>query len=76
MKQEKNGKILYHVQSATDWQEEPFDLFIYAKDEKTISDNLKQLYIDDTGLNEIDNSDELTDLIENTNIYTIYAEEI
>lgn len=73
MKLEQNGKTLYHLQSVTDWHDEPYDLFVWAKDEVEISNNLKDIY-----LNEylVKHEAEINDLMENTNIYTVYAESI
>ena len=74
MKQEKDGKTLYHVQSITDWHDNAYDMFVYAKSESDVTKKLKKLYTEDFG-GEID-STELKDLIENSNIYTVYAEEV
>lgn len=73
MKVEKDGKTLYHVQSITEWHDEPYDMFVYAKSEYDVTKKLKKLYKDDCG--DID-KEELDDLIENSNIYTVYAEEV
>lgn len=73
MKIEQNGKTLYHIQSVTDWHDEPYDLFVWAKDEKEISDNLKDLYKNDYENIDVDNT-EINDLIDNSNIYIVYAE--
>lgn len=68
-----NGKTLYHIQSITDWHDDPYDMFVYADNESEVRKNLKQLYTEDCG--DIDET-ELKDLIDNTNIYTVYADEI
>ena len=73
MKQEKDGKTLYHVQSITDWHDDPYDMFVWAKGESHVRENLKKLYLDDCG--DIDNT-ELNDLVDNSNMYTVYAETI
>lgn len=73
MKQEKDGKTLYHVQSITEWHDDPYDMFVWAKSESDITKKLKKLYKEDCG--DIDNT-ELNDLIENSNVYTVYAEEV
>ncbi len=73
MKQEKDGKTLYHIQSITDWHEDAYDMFVYASSESEVRSNLERLYRDDCG--DIDET-ELRDLVDNSNIYTLYAETI
>lgn len=73
MKVEKDGKTLYHIQSITDWHEDAYDMFVYASSESEVSSNLERLYRDDCG--DIDET-ELQDLVDNSNIYTLYAETI
>lgn len=73
MKIEQNGKTLYHIQSVTDWHDEPYDLFVWARDRKEISDNLKDLYKSD--YESIDET-ELNDLIDNSHVYMVYAETV
>ena len=73
MRVEKNGKTLYHVQSITDWHDDAYDMFVWANSERDITDKLEQLYKDDC--EDIDET-ELLDLIENSNVYTVYAEEV
>ena len=74
MKVEKNDKTLYHIQSITEWHDDPYDMFVWATDEMSVTKNLKQLYKNDI-YDEIDDT-ELKDLIENTNIYTVYADNV
>ena len=71
MKVEKDGKTLYHVQSITDWHKDAYDMFVYASSESEVNSNLERLYRDD--YIDIDET-ELRDLIDNSNIYTLYAE--
>lgn len=73
MKVEKDGKTLYHVQSITDWRDDAYDMFVYASSESEVNSNLERLYRDDYG--DIDET-ELRDLVDNSNIYTLYAETI
>ena len=73
MKVEKDGKTLYHIQSMTDWRDGAYDMFVYASSESEVMGNLERLYRDDYG--DIDET-ELRDLIDNSNIYTLYAETI
>ena len=48
-------------------------MFVYASSESEVSSNLERLYRDDCG--DIDET-ELRDLVDNSNIYTLYAETI
>ena len=73
MKVEKDGKTLYHIQSITDWHEDAYDMFVYASSESEVRNNLERLYRNDyADIGE----PELRDLIDNTNIYTLYTETI
>jgi hypothetical protein len=74
MKQEKDGKTLYHVQSITDYHDDPYDMFVWGKNEYEVEKQLKKLYKDDLGFGS--DTDEIANLIANTNIYTVYAEEV
>ena len=73
MKVEKDGKTLYHIQSITDWHEDAYDMFVYANNESEVMGNLERLYRNDY---EDIGETELRDLIDNSNIYTLYAETI
>lgn len=73
MEIKKRNKTLYHVQSTSNWQDEPYDIFVYAKSASEVRENLAKLYQDDYG--DID-KDSLEDLIDTTNIYTVYAVEL
>jgi hypothetical protein len=73
MKIEQNGKTLYHIQSVSEWHEEPYDLFVWAKDEKEVTENLKGIYKND--YEDIDDT-ELADMIDNSSIYIVYGEEV
>lgn len=74
MKVEKDGKTLYHIQSVTDWHDEPYDMFVYAKTEGEVVGNLRKLYIEDCSCELSDSK--LDDLVEYSNIYNVYAEEL
>lgn len=73
MKQEKDGKTLYHVQSITEWHDDPYDMFVWANSEGEITKKLRKLYKEDCG--DIGKA-ELDDLVDYSNIYTVYAEEV
>jgi hypothetical protein len=72
MKLEINGKTLWHIQSITDWHDEPYDTFILS-DKEPSQEQLSKLYRAELGL---DSDDEVKDLLENANVYTVCAEEI
>jgi hypothetical protein len=57
----------------SEWHEEPYDLFVWAKDEKEVTENLKGIYKND--YEDIDDT-ELADMIDNSSIYIVYGEEV
>jgi len=69
----RNNKKLYHVQSVTDWHDEPYDIFVFSELEPNQKE-LTELFKDDLGYFR-DNNPELKDLVNNANIYTVYAVE-
>jgi hypothetical protein len=70
---EKDGKTLYHVQSVTDWHDDPYDMFVWGTNQYEVQKHLRKLYKNDYG--EIDRQ-ELNDLVDNSNVYTVYPEEV
>lgn len=72
MKQEKDGKTLYHVQSLSDYSDEPMDYFIWSRQEPT-SDEIRTIVKDD--FNDDDNN-YVDEIVNNCNVYTVYTEEV
>lgn len=71
---ERNGKTLYHVQSLTEWHDDPYDMFVWGKDCYEVEKGLRKLY--EAELEGIDNPQEIIDLVNNSNVYTIYTSEV
>lgn len=69
-----NMKRLYHIQSITDWSDEPYDLFVWSEQWPTAKD-IMQLYLNEREDLKKDDP-EVLDFMENHNVYTVYAEEI
>ena len=69
-----DGKVLYHVQSLTDWHE-PVDIFVFADHEPYVSE-LSALIAEDLGLNENEDIEALDDFVKCTRVYTVYPETI
>ena len=67
-----NQKRLYHIQSVTDWSDEPFDTFVWSDHFPTIEE-VSRLYKDEW----VDlSAGQLKDYLDSYNVYTVYAEEI
>ena len=76
MKVQQNGKTLYHVQSVTDWHDEPYDMFVFSKNPPNEIE-LRRLLTEDSDFTEEDvDKQEINDLIKCANAYTVYTEEL
>lgn len=73
MEVKQNDKCLRHIQSVTEYRDEPVDIFVFSENEPT-EEQVRQLVIDDMGCDDCD--DEIDDIMEHYNIYTVYAEEL
>lgn len=69
MKIEKDGKTLYHVQSLMEYKYYPIDLFLYADHYPTEAE-CRQAFIDE------DYEDWIDNIMDNYEVYTLYAEEL
>lgn len=68
------GKVLYHVQSLTDWHE-PCDIFVFADHEPDMTE-LQMLIVQDLGLDENEDVEAIDDFVECARVYTVYLETI
>lgn len=68
------GKVLYHVQSLTDWHE-PCDIFVFANHEPDMAE-LRTLIVQNLGLNENEDVEVIDDFVECARVYTLYPETI
>ena len=64
-----NGKILYHVQSLSDYSTEPIDYFIFGVQQPS-EKQIRKIVIEDIGKDWVDN------FMDNHEVYTVYAEEV
>lgn len=69
-----DGKVLYHVQSLTDWHE-PCDIFVFANHEPDMTE-LRALIAQDLGLDESEDVEAIDDFVECACVYTVYPEAI
>lgn len=69
-----DGKVLYHVQSLTDWHE-PCDIFVFANHEPSAPEQ-RALIAQDLGLDENEDVEAIDDLVECARVYTVYPETI
>ena len=69
-----DGKVLYHVQSLTDWHE-PCDIFVFANHEPGMTE-LRALIIQDLGLDVNEDVEAIDDFVECARVYTVYPETI
>lgn len=69
-----DGKVLYHVQSLTDWHE-PCDIFVFANHEPSAPEQ-RALIAQDLGLDENEDVEAIDDLFECARVYTVYPETI
>ena len=69
-----DGKVLYHVQSLTDWHE-PCDIFVFANHEPDTLE-LRALIAQDLGLDENEDVEAIDDFVECARAYTVYPETI
>ena len=72
MKLEKDGKTLYHIQSISDYTDEPMDYFVLLDRYPTRDDVLVAIQDDF----EDKNDPWIDDILENHNVYTVYTTEV
>ena len=72
MKLEKDGKTLYHIQSISDYTDEPMDYFVLLDRYPTRDDVLVAIQDDF----EDKNDQWIDDILENHNVYTVYTTEV
>ena len=68
----KDNKTLYHIQSITDYSDEPMDYFIWSERQPT-KEQIRKLVEEDLP----DEAEKylVTDVVNNSNVYTVWAEE-
>lgn len=69
-----NGKILYHLQSLTDWHE-PADMFLFS-DHVPNENEIRELIIKEIGFNRRRDADAIDDFFRCTGVYQVYANTI
>jgi hypothetical protein len=74
MEVSKGNKTLYHIQSLTDWCDEPNDIFVFSELEPTI-EQMTKLFIDEYDF-KAEGQARIDDFIHNANVYIVYTEEI
>lgn len=70
----RDDKILFHIQSITDWHDDPYDIFVWAKQEPSEDEVLKLYLAENDGLTLSD--DQAKDFADSANVYFVYAEEL
>lgn len=68
-----NQKMLYHVQSISDYSDDPLDYFIWA-DHIPTYDEVKKVISED--FDPDSDKEWVKEIMNNYNVYTVYAEEI
>lgn len=70
----EKSETLYHVQSVSDWTEDPVDIFIFANEEPDRS-KIRQLIANELGLDLSDSGyrKQIDALSSGANTYTVYA---
>ena len=69
-----DGKVLYHVQSLTDWHE-PVDMFVFSDHEPNAVD-IRILVGAELSLDDHEDVEAIDDFIECTRVYYVYAHSI
>ena len=72
MKLEKDGKTLYHIQSISDYTDEPMDYFVLLDRFPTRDDVLVAIQDDFDDKND----PWIDEILENHNVYTVYTTEV
>ena len=72
MKLEKDGKTLYHIQSISDYTDEPMDYFVLLDRFPTRDDVLVAIQDDFDDKND----PWIDEILENHNVYTVYTTEL
>lgn len=70
----KDDKTLWHIQSVTEWHDEPYDIFVWAKLEPSRAEIRKLYLAENDGLDPSD--DEVQDFVNSANVYSVYPEEL
>ena len=69
-----DGKVLYHVQSLTDWHE-PCDIFVFSDHEPSAID-IRILISAELSLDDHEDVEAIDDFTECTRVYHLYAHSI
>jgi len=68
------GKLLYHVQSLTDWHE-PVDMFVFSDHEPSELD-MRRLVIRELSLDKRDDSEVIDEFVECSLAYHVYTQRL